>query len=181
MTNAVARSVSPDRDAAILGLGGLPAPGGHRCGGRCEVAAQLRGVERPAQSRDEPLGGEAAAAVGLQEPGLAGDDVAALAGLLVGVRDRDGLRMLRDAVDPRLGSEELIRRFYTKWFAIDIAVRDLFPPDLGTQFKVFGQALTWLFGELVDQTRGRAGGLPGAAGPRSPQIRCHPKPLLQHA
>ena len=59
--------------------------------------------------------------------------------------------MLRDAVDPRLGSEELIRQFYTKWFAIDIAVRDLFPPDLGTQFKVFGQALTWLFGELVDQ------------------------------
>ena len=32
-----------------------------------------------------------------------------------------------------------------------MAVRDLFPPDLGTQFKVFGQALTWLFGELIDQ------------------------------
>ena len=69
----------------------------------------------------------------------------------MGLDDRDGLRMLRDAVDPRLGSEELIRRFYTRWFAIDMAVRDLFPPELGTQFKVFGQALTWLFGELIDQ------------------------------
>ena len=52
---------------------------------------------------------------------------------------------------PRLGSEELIRRFYTHWFAIDIAVRDLFPPDMGTQFNVFAQALTWLFGELIAQ------------------------------
>jgi len=69
----------------------------------------------------------------------------------VGLDDRDGLRMLRDAVDPRLGGEELIRQFYTKWFAIDMAVRDLFPPDLGGQFKVFSQALTWLFGELVEQ------------------------------
>ena len=59
--------------------------------------------------------------------------------------------MLRDAVDPRLGGEELIRQFYTKWFAIDMAVRDLFPPDLGTQFTVFSQAMAWLFGELVDQ------------------------------
>ncbi|RDH74707.1 2-polyprenylphenol hydroxylase [Mycolicibacterium moriokaense] len=69
----------------------------------------------------------------------------------MGLDDRDGLRMLRDAVDPRRGGEDVIRRFYTKWFAIDIAVRDLFPPDLGSQFTVFSQALTWLFGELVDQ------------------------------
>jgi hemoglobin-like flavoprotein len=69
----------------------------------------------------------------------------------VGLDDRDGLRMLRDAVDPRLEGEELIRQFYTKWFAIDLAVRDLFPPDLGGQFTVFSQALTWLFGELIDQ------------------------------
>ena len=66
-------------------------------------------------------------------------------------RMRAGLRMLRDAVEPRLGGEELIRQFYTKWFAIDMAVRDLFPPDLGTQFTVFSQAMAWLFGELVDQ------------------------------
>src|SRR5690349_22038060 len=59
--------------------------------------------------------------------------------------------MLRDALDPRLGGEDLIRDFYTKWFAIDMAVRDLFPPDLGDQFKVFSQAMIWLFGELVEQ------------------------------
>jgi NAD(P)H-flavin reductase/hemoglobin-like flavoprotein len=69
----------------------------------------------------------------------------------VGLDDRDGLRMLRDAVDPRCGGEDLVRRFYTKWFAIDMAVRDLFPPDLDAQYKVFSQALTWLFGELVEQ------------------------------
>jgi NAD(P)H-flavin reductase/hemoglobin-like flavoprotein len=67
----------------------------------------------------------------------------------VGLDDRDGLRMLRDAVDPRLGSDELIRRFYTRWFAIDISVRDLFPPDLHAQRTAFAQALTWLFGELI--------------------------------
>jgi len=69
----------------------------------------------------------------------------------VGLDDRDGLRTLRNAVDPRLGGDDLIRRFYTKWFAIDMAVRDLFPPDLGGQVKVFSQALTWLFGELIEQ------------------------------
>ncbi len=59
--------------------------------------------------------------------------------------------MLRDAVDPRLQGEDLVRRFYTKWFAIDLEVRDLFPPDLDAQIKVFSQVLTWLFGELVDR------------------------------
>ena len=69
----------------------------------------------------------------------------------MGLDDRDGLRMLRDAVDPRFGGEDLIRQFYTQCFAIDMAVRDLFPPDLGAQFKVFSEALTWLFGELIEQ------------------------------
>lgn len=59
--------------------------------------------------------------------------------------------MLRDAVDPRLGGVETIREFYTKWFAIDMAVRDLFPPELGTQFNAFSQALTYLFGELIER------------------------------
>ena len=56
--------------------------------------------------------------------------------------------MLRDAVDPALGSDELIRRFYTRWFAIDISARDLFPPDMDAQRAAFAQALTWLFSEL---------------------------------
>ena len=59
--------------------------------------------------------------------------------------------MLRDAVDPALGSDELIRRFYTRWFAIDMSVRDLFPPDMTAQRGAFAQAVTWLFGELIDQ------------------------------
>ncbi len=59
--------------------------------------------------------------------------------------------MLRDAVDPQNGSDELIRRFYTRWFAIDISVRDLFPPDMDTQRTAFAQALTWLFSELIAQ------------------------------
>jgi NAD(P)H-flavin reductase len=59
--------------------------------------------------------------------------------------------MLRDAVDPQQGSEDLIRRFYTSWFAIDMSARDLFPPDMDAQRSAFAHALTWLFGELVAQ------------------------------
>ena len=69
----------------------------------------------------------------------------------MGLDDRDALRTLRDAVDPALGSDELIRRFYTRWFAIDMSVRDLFPPDMTAQRGAFAQAVTWLFGELIDQ------------------------------
>ena len=61
------------------------------------------------------------------------------------------MRTLRNAVDPALGSDELIRRFYTRWFAIDMSVRDLFPPDMTAQRGAFAQAVTWLFGELVNQ------------------------------
>jgi NAD(P)H-flavin reductase/hemoglobin-like flavoprotein len=69
----------------------------------------------------------------------------------VGLDDADALRVLRDAVDPQLGSDELIRRFYTRWFAIDTGVRDLFPPEMGAQRTTFAQALTWLLGELIAQ------------------------------
>ena len=69
----------------------------------------------------------------------------------MGLDDRDALRVLRDTVDPALGSDELIRRFYTRWFAIDMSVRDLFPPDMTAQRNAFATAVTWLFGELIDQ------------------------------
>ena len=69
----------------------------------------------------------------------------------MGLDDRDALRVLRDTVDPALGSDELIRRFYTRWFAIDMSVRDLFPPDMTAQRNAFATAVTWLFGELVHQ------------------------------
>ena len=69
----------------------------------------------------------------------------------MGLDDREALATLRAAVDPQNDSDELIRRFYTRWFAIDGDVRDLFPPDLERQRHVFAKALTWLLGELIAQ------------------------------
>ncbi|MBV8349986.1 MAG: 2-polyprenylphenol hydroxylase, partial [Mycolicibacterium sp.] len=69
----------------------------------------------------------------------------------MGLEDRSGLRKLHAALDPRSGGDELIRRFYTRWFAIDTSVRDLFPPDMGGQRAAFGYALTWVLNELIAQ------------------------------
>jgi NAD(P)H-flavin reductase len=69
----------------------------------------------------------------------------------VGLDDRDALRVLRDAVDPALGSDDLISSFYTRWFATDISARDLFPPDMSGQRRVIAEVMTWLFGELIAQ------------------------------
>ena len=55
--------------------------------------------------------------------------------------------VLRDAFT----QDELVRRFYTQWFASDISVRDLFPPEMGGQRAAFARALHWVYGELVDQ------------------------------
>jgi hypothetical protein len=49
-----------------------------------------------------------------------------------GLDDREALAILCDAVDLQRGSDDLINRFYTLWFATDISARDLFPPDGGT-------------------------------------------------
>ncbi|TPG29818.1 FAD-binding oxidoreductase [Mycolicibacterium hodleri] len=69
----------------------------------------------------------------------------------MGLDDRDALATLRAAVDPQAGSDQLIHRFYTRWFATDTAVRDLFPPDMDRQRSAFATAMTWLFGELIAQ------------------------------
>jgi len=69
----------------------------------------------------------------------------------VGLEDRSGLRTLHAAIDPRFGGDELIRRFYTRWFAIDASVRDLFPPDMSGQRAAFGHALRWVLNELIAQ------------------------------
>jgi NAD(P)H-flavin reductase/hemoglobin-like flavoprotein len=69
----------------------------------------------------------------------------------VGLENQGVLRKLRSAIDPNSGDDELIQRFYTRWFAIDPSARDLFPPDMGAQRASFAQALTWLFGELIAQ------------------------------
>lgn len=69
----------------------------------------------------------------------------------MGLEDRESLQVLRAAVDPANDSDPLIRDFYTNWFAADLSVRDLFPPDMEEQRRVFAHALTWLFGELIAQ------------------------------
>ncbi|KRE27648.1 2-polyprenylphenol hydroxylase [Mycobacterium sp. Soil538] len=67
----------------------------------------------------------------------------------MGLEDRDSMRILRDALDS--GAEQLVADFYTRWFAADLSARDLFPPDMATQRKVFGHALNWLCDELIAQ------------------------------
>lgn len=71
----------------------------------------------------------------------------------MGLDDRDALQVLRDAFapDPSTGSNELVRRFYTHWFALDTSVRDLFPPEMDSQRAAFAHAMHWLYGELVAQ------------------------------
>ena len=69
----------------------------------------------------------------------------------MGLEDRDALQTLRDAVDPDHGSGDLIRDFYSHWFATDLSARDLFPPDMDKQRTIFAHAVTWLFGELIAQ------------------------------
>jgi NAD(P)H-flavin reductase/hemoglobin-like flavoprotein len=65
----------------------------------------------------------------------------------VSLEDRDALRVLRDA----FADDELVHRFYSHWFALDVSVRDLFPPELAAQRAAFGHAMRWVYGELVEQ------------------------------
>jgi NAD(P)H-flavin reductase/hemoglobin-like flavoprotein len=69
----------------------------------------------------------------------------------VGIDDRAALSVLRNAVSPVRDADELIAAFYTRWFAIDASVRDMFPPDMTGQRRVFNQALDWLLGEFIAQ------------------------------
>ena len=69
----------------------------------------------------------------------------------MGLEDRDSVRILRDAFDPALGSEQLVGDFYTRWFAADLSARDLFPPDMATQRRAFAHAMCWLCDELIAQ------------------------------
>ena len=69
----------------------------------------------------------------------------------MGLDDRDALSVLRDAVNPVRDSDELIAAFYTRWFAIDDSVRDMFPPDMTAQRAMFNRALDWLLGEFIAQ------------------------------
>ena len=64
------------------------------------------------------------------------------------LEDRNALQLLRDAFRPDSG---LVHRFYTHWFALDVSVRDLFPPEMDAQRAAFAHALHWVYGELVAQ------------------------------
>jgi NAD(P)H-flavin reductase/hemoglobin-like flavoprotein len=71
----------------------------------------------------------------------------------VGLEDRDALRVLRDAfTQEHPGSpNEFVRRLYAHWFALDVSVRDLFPPEMDGQRAAFAHALHWVYDELVAQ------------------------------
>lgn len=64
--------------------------------------------------------------------------------------DRDALAVLYAAVDVDDGNG-LVGDFYTRWFALDVSLRDLFPPDMAGQRAAFAHAIKWLYGELVEQ------------------------------
>lgn len=68
----------------------------------------------------------------------------------MGLDDRDALRVLHDAFTPD-DANGLVRRFYANWFALDVSVRDLFPPEMAGQRAAFAHALHWVYGELVAQ------------------------------
>ena len=55
-----------------------------------------------------------------------------------------------------------------------MSARDLFPPDMDAQRDAFGQAMSWLFDELIAQRAEEPVAFLAQLGPRPPQIRCHP-------
>jgi NAD(P)H-flavin reductase len=71
----------------------------------------------------------------------------------VGLDDRDALRVLHTAFAEQVRDDGtgLVGRFYARWFSLDVALRDLFPPGMAHQRAVFAQALNWVYGELVAQ------------------------------
>ncbi|WP_418003735.1 FAD-binding oxidoreductase [Mycobacterium sp. PDNC021] len=69
----------------------------------------------------------------------------------MGLDDREALMTVRAAVDPAHGGDDVIGRFYSRWFAGDLSARDLFPPELATQRTAFSQALFWVLGEFIEQ------------------------------
>ncbi len=69
----------------------------------------------------------------------------------MGLDDRDALRRLHAAIDPQNGSDELIRSFYSRWFAADPSARDHFAADMTAQRAAFAQAMAWVLSELIAQ------------------------------
>ncbi|MCV7257646.1 FAD-binding oxidoreductase [Mycobacterium shimoidei] len=71
----------------------------------------------------------------------------------MGLENRDALQLLRAAFDEQAArdADSFVGRFYTRWFSLDVALRDLFPPDMARQRAAFAHALNWVYGELLAQ------------------------------
>lgn len=68
----------------------------------------------------------------------------------MGLDDRDSLTILRDAFDPSSGGTEVAERFYTTWFGIDPAIRQVFGPDMARQQAKFAYTMWWVLDQLVE-------------------------------
>ncbi len=69
----------------------------------------------------------------------------------MGLEDGEALTFLRSAITPLSGSDAMISKFYTCWFAIDGSVREMFPADMAEQRAVFTRALDWALAEFIAQ------------------------------
>lgn len=66
---------------------------------------------------------------------------------LVGLEDVEALHDLVGGVE--LSGNKLVRSFYSRWFAIDPTVGDLFPADMSAQREHFRQALQFVLWEMA--------------------------------
>jgi hemoglobin-like flavoprotein len=70
----------------------------------------------------------------------------------VGLEDRGALQLIHAAfTSERCHDDDLVHRFFAHWFTVDASVGDLFPADLSAQRAAFGQAMSWVYGQLVAQ------------------------------
>src|SRR5690349_13972028 len=69
----------------------------------------------------------------------------------MGLDDRESLIVLRDAFDPSVGGWEFAERFYKNWFAIDPAIRKIFPPDMAHQQAKFSRTVWWVLNKFAEQ------------------------------
>lgn len=69
----------------------------------------------------------------------------------MGLTDRHALQLLQSAFARSDSPDTVVHRFYSHWFATAPTVREMFPPDLSAQRRLFARALHWVYGELVAQ------------------------------
>ncbi len=70
----------------------------------------------------------------------------------MGLEDRGALQLIHAAfTSERCHDDDLVHRFFAHWITVDASVGDLFPADLSAQRAAFGQAMSWVYGQLVAQ------------------------------